>query len=237
LYTFCATKYEIEKKMRESLDEGKDIIYIGACIKQSLTIDKVRQVVSALSSEYENRIDVIDSLNASAGQGLLVMEACKMKAAGKSFEEIKETIYCIRKNVIQYATPESLTFMSLQKKISSSTEIFGNLFDIKPIIISDVNGVQGSITKVRGRKKSLLTIVNLFKEKIEDSENQDIIIVHGNDLESANFVKDELLKDGFKCKAIHITPIGPSVGITMGPGLISIFGFGQKVVFDSVTKK
>lgn len=233
IYMLPATKYEIEKKLRESLDEGKDIIYIGCCIKQSRTIEKVRQVVSKLAGEYENRIEVIDSLNATAGQALLVLEACKMNAAGKDFDEIKETIYRIRKNIIQFATPESLTYMSRQKKVSSSAEIFGNLFDIKPILISDKNGVQCSFSKVRGRTKSLLEIVRLFKENVENSEDQDIIIIHGNDLESANFVKEELLKDDFKCKAIHTVMIGPSVGITMGPGLVGIFGFGKKVTFDA----
>lgn len=229
LHTLPATEYEIEKKLRKYLDMDKDILYIGCCNKQSTTVTKVNKIAKKLSHEYDNRIEVIDSLNAGAGQGLLVIKACELLEQGKTFDEIKEAIYRLRKTVIQFATPESLSFMYKANKISSSSAIIGNILDIKPIIISDKNGLQYSIKQVRGRDRSLKEIVRLFKESVIAPEDQTIVIIHGDDIESAEYVKSLLLQDDFVCKDIHMLCIGPAVGITMGPGMVGLFGFGKLV--------
>ena len=232
IYTLPATEYEIEKKLRKYLDLDMDIIYIGCCEKQSSTVTKVNAVVKRLMKEYDNNIEIIDSLNAGAGEGLLVIEACKKLAEGNNFDEIRKHIYRIRKNVIQFATPENLTFMSRANKINAGTAIIANMLGVKPILISDKNGVQCAFKQVRGREKSLREIVRLFKENVTNSEEQDITIIHGDDEAAGNYARDLLLEDGFKCRNVFVICIGPSVGITMGPGMVGIFGFGKTVTFE-----
>lgn len=234
IYTLPATEYEIETKMREYLDQGYDILYIGCCAKQSSTIIKANKVARHLSRAYpDQKIEIIDSLNAGAGEGLLVIEACKLLEEGLEIEEIKKAIYRKRKNVIQYAVPENLIFMSKANKIGASTAIIGNMFGVKPILISDKNGVQCALKQVRGREKSLKEIVKLFKENVIEPENQDVVIIHGDDEESALYVKELLLSDNFVCHDVHVLCIGPSVGITMGPNMVGIFGFGKSVEFEA----
>ena len=234
IYTLPATEYEIERTMKRYLDEGLDILYVGCCAKQSSTIVKATKIAKNLSKIYpDQRIEVIDSLNAGAGEGLLVIEACKLLEEGLSLDEIKKGIYRKRKNVIQYAVPENLIYMSRANKISSSSALFGNLFGIKPILISDKNGLQCSYKQVRGREESLREIVRLFKENVIEPENQNVVIIHGDDLEAANYVKDLLLQDDFICEDVQILCIGPAVGITMGPNMVGVFGFGKAVEFVS----
>lgn len=231
IYTLPATEYEIETKLRRYLAKDVDILYIGCCAKQSSTVTKVAKVAKKLAKEFDNRIEVIDSLNAGAGQGLLVVEACKKLEEGLSLDELKKHIYRIRKNVIQFAVPENLSFMSRANKINAGTAIVGNMLGVKPVLISDKNGVQCALKNVRGREKSLQEIVRLFKENVVDSENQDVTIIHGDDVEAGNYVKSLLLQD-FKCRNVFVICIGPSVGITMGPGMVGIFGFGKTVTFE-----
>lgn len=234
IYTLPATEYEIEKTMREYLDQGLDILYIGCCAKQSSTITKAMKVAKSLNKVYsEQKIEVVDSLNAGAGEGLLVIEACKLLEQGLTLEEIKVRIYTIRKTVIQYAVPENLIYMSRANKIGASSAIFGNILGIKPILISDKNGLQCAFKQIRGREQSLQEIVRLFKENVIEPENQDIVIIHGDDEESANYVKKLLLQDDFVCNEVHILCIGPAVGITMGPNMVGIFGFGKQVEYIS----
>ena len=232
IYTLPASEYEIEKKLRRYLDNDADILYIGCCAKQSSTVTKVNKITKKLSKEYQNRIEVIDSLNAGAGEGLLVIEACKKLEEGLQFDDIKKHIYRIRKNVIQYAVPENLSFMSRANKINAGTAIIGNMLGVKPVLISDKNGVQCALKNVKGREESLKEIVRLFKENVVDSETQDVTIIHGDDEEAANYVKNLLLDDGFVCQNVFVICIGPSVGITMGPGMVGIFGFGKTVTFE-----
>ncbi|MCQ3034960.1 MAG: DegV family protein [Bacilli bacterium] len=232
IYTLPATEYEIEKKLRMYLDQDMDILYIGCSAKQSVTVTKVNKVAKRLAKEYENNIEVIDSLNAGAGEGLLVIEACKKLEEGFNLEELKKYIYSVRKNVIQFAVPENLSFMSRANKINAGTAIIGNMLGVKPVLISDKNGVQCALKNVRGREESLQEIVKLFKENILDSEKQDITIIHGDDEEAALYVKNLLLQDDFKCQNVFTICIGPSVGITMGPGMVGIFGFGKTVTFE-----
>ena len=232
IYILSTTELEIKYKFSHYLKKGYDIIYIGCSGKQSKTLFKAQKVVEELKKEYpNNKIEVLDSLNASIGQGLVVLNACKLNSEGLPFEEIIEKTSAMRKNVIQFATVETLTYLSKANRVNARSAIFGNLFKVKPILISDIDGDQTAFLKVKGREESLNKIADLFIENIINPEEQEIYIMHGDDLESALYVKNRLLSSGLKFKNINIEVVGAVIGVSTGPGMVCIFGKGKEVTF------
>lgn len=232
IYILSTTELEIKYKFSRYLEKGYDIIYIGCSGKQSKTLFKAERVVKELQEQFPNqKIEVIDSLNASIGQGLVVLNACKLLNEGLPFEEIVEKTKAMRKNVNQFATVETLTYLSKANRINARSAVFGNLFKVKPILISDIDGDQTAFLKVKGRKESLDKIADLFIENVINPEEQEIYIMHGDDIDAANYVKDRLLANGLKFKNIDMRVVGAVIGISTGPGMVVIFGMGKEVTY------
>lgn len=231
VYTLPATEQEIKKKFYMYANDY-DILYIAACEKQSTTIQKARRIATEMmekNSDY--RIEIVDSLNASIGQALVTLKAAEFLAQGMTMEEIISEVSKLRNNVLEYATVDTLTYLSKANKINARSAALGNLFDIKPILISDADGNQVALKNVRGKNKSINTLVDLFLENVLNPEEQEIFIIHGDDFDTAQVVKEMLVSRGLVCKNINVFCVGPVVGITTGPGMVGIFGFGKEVTF------
>ena len=84
------------------------------------------------------------------------------------------------------------------------------------------------VVEVKGRRNSLVEIVNMAKEALLDIENQIVYVVHADALADAEFVA-ELVKKELNPKGVVITPMGPIIGVSTGPGTIAIYGKGKKV--------
>lgn len=232
IWTIPATMLEIRTKMSKVLSEGYDIIFIGTSEKQSATVSKARRVAKSLLKDYPDaRIGIVNSLNASIGITLCVKHATECLEKGMEFDEIIASTEAMRNNVIQFATVDTLTYLSKANKINARSASLGNLLRIKPILISDKEGNQTAMSRVKGRENSLDEITRLFLENIENPEDQVIYIIHGDDLNAANAVKKRLLDSGVTFKGIEITCVGAVVGITTGPGMVGLFGLGKEVSF------
>lgn len=230
IYILSTTEREIKNKFRKYLKQGYDILYVGCCGKQSKTLFKVLRIAEQLREEFpDQRVEVIDSLNASIGQGFVVLKACELVEAGLPLDEVIEKTMAMRNNVIEYCTVETLTYLSRAERVKATTATFGNLFKVKPILFSDREGNQASIKKVKGRKESIDEVIRLFLENVTEPENQEIYIIHGDDLETAKYVKDKLLESGVKFKGINTIVVGAIIGISTGPGMIGLFGMGKEV--------
>ena len=221
---------EFNRIFTQYLDEGYDIVYIGCSSKQSGSVNTGRVTAQKLLPQYPAAsIFCIDSLNASMGVGMLAVEAAKLAAAGQDAEAINKQILCIRKNVNQFVTVHTLDHLKKAGRVSASSAFFGNLMGVKPILISDANGVQTAIKKVKGRQTSFEEIVKCLKESITDAEKQTVYIAHADCNKGELDSLVALVKNEIPCKEVHIGLIGPIIGASIGPDAVGIWGFGKTV--------
>ncbi len=175
------------------------------------------------------KIRVVDTKAASMGQGLMVDWARKMKEEGKSLDEVADFM---EENFNQFAhlvVVDDLNHLHRGGRVSKATAIVGSLANIKPIIHVDDEGHLITIGKIRGRKKALAHLVDLMEEKMGDhvTHNQTVFISHGDCLEDAQFVADEI-KKRFGIEDFMINFVGPTIGAHTGPGVIALFFYGDK---------
>jgi len=104
---------------------------------------------------------------------------------------------------------------------------------VKPILISDVNGVQVAYKKVKGRQTSFKEIVSLLKESIEDAENSTVYIAHADCSDAELELLTSLVKEQIGCREIVIGYIGPIIGASIGPDAVAIWGIGKEVTFGA----
>ena len=84
------------------------------------------------------------------------------------------------------------------------------------------------LTKVRGRKKSLIALVDAMEKQIGSwrDKNDIIFISHGDCIEDAQYVAD-LIKDRFGYESFLINHVGPTIGAHTGPGVVALFYMGD----------
>ncbi|HIT89376.1 MAG TPA: DegV family protein [Candidatus Merdenecus merdavium] len=212
------------------IQEGKDILHIAFSSGLSGSYQSAKIAADELLEEYpESKIAVVDSLAASLGEGLLVQKAVVMKEQGKSFHEIHTWLEEHKLNACHNFTVDDLFHLFRGGRVSRTTAILGTMINIKPIMHVDNEGKLIPIGKVRGRKRSLLTLVdNMEKQMGSYRDKNDIILIsHGDCLEDAYFVRDEITKR-FGFTEFIINHVGPTIGAHSGPGTLALFFLGEE---------
>ena len=220
-----------DTKFRAALDKGYDVLYIACSSGLSASVQAASIIGKELEKEYAAsglRVVAFDSLISGYAQGSMAMKASEMRKAGKTLDEVVTWLTENRLRFNQFATTDNLTYLAKAGRVKASKAFFGNLFGVKPIIISDVKGQNFAFKKEKGRKASLAEVARLTVEAADDIENQVIYIGHCDDEEAAKFVKEEILKIA-KPLDFYIGPIGPIVGASCGPGMIGVYCFGKEV--------
>ncbi len=209
--------------------EGKDILHIAFTSGLSGTYNSERIAAGELMEEYpEAKIIVIDSLCASMGQGLLLYKALELKEAGKSIDEIAEWVEANKLNVCHTVAIDDLYHLHRGGRVSKASAVLGSVIGIKPILQIDENGKLVVISKERGRKKSLVSLINRMENQMQGFENDVAMIVHGDCEEDAAFLEKQI-KERFGIEKVIINGIGAVIGSHTGPGVISVFFMGEKI--------
>lgn len=218
-----------ETKFNKYLDEDKDIIYISCSSALSGSINTGRSVAKRLMEERKGyKIVCVDSLTSGMNQGFLGIAASELSSKGKSVDEIAKYVEENKLKMNQWATVGDLKYLAKAGRVKASAAFFGNLFGVKPIIISDAKGNNFAYKKVKGRENSLVEIADSVKNNIVDPENNFVAVCHADCLEDAKHLK-ELIEARIKCKGVMIMPLGPILGASCGPETVSAFHFGKEV--------
>lgn len=227
--TMATNPEEDYNQFKKLLDEGYDILHIAFSSALSSSFNNVSVVANNLREEYpDQKIIIIDSLSASLGEGQLVYKACEFKKAGKDIDEIAKII----EEYIPYSchqfTVSDLNALYRGGRVSKTTAFLGTLANIKPILHCSDEGKLVAIAKVRGRKKSLDTLVDNMEERMGrfKSENDVVFLGCGNCTEDVEYIEN-LIKERFGCKVIT-NMVCPTVGAHTGSSVIALFFIGEK---------
>ena len=184
---------------------------------------------SALSSKVkESEIIVIDSLCASLGEGLLVHKAVTLKEQGHTLEETADWIEANKLHLVHNFTVNDLFHLYRGGRVSKTAAFLGTMISLKPLLHVDDEGHLIPLSKVRGRKKSLIALVDAMEKQIGSwrDKNDIIFISHGDCIEDAQYVAD-LIKDRFGYESFLINHVGPTIGAHTGPGVVALFYMGD----------
>jgi len=208
-----------------------EIIYICFSTGIAGTFNAANIAKTELLEEYPDfDLTIIDSKCASLGFGLSTYYALKMQENGASKEEIIEAIEWHCNHMEQIFTVKTLEYLLKGGRLSKTSALAGSLLDIKPIIQVNDLGALESIEKVRGRHKSLKRLVEMVGERCTDLSSQIIGLVHGDDAETLEQVK-EMLENTYGCKHFIENYVGCAIGAHTGPGIIGIIFLNEESPF------
>ena len=217
-----------------ALESGKDALLFTISSGISGSYNQALAAKKTLEERYPARkVYVLDSANASLGEGLLVLKAANLRDMGESAETCSEWVKHNAYKMNSYFTVDDLKYLRKGGRISRTLAIAGSLLNIKPILRAD-GGANAKISffgKARGRKKSISAIIEAFDQYAIRPEGQTVGIAHADCEEEALELAKTLKEHGAGDVIVEYYDI--CSGTHVGPGTIALFFLGKDRKNDS----
>ncbi len=231
LPTTSQANLEEAESLYESILKSRDadILHVAFSSGLSGSFNTCRLAAADVQEKYPDRkIIVVDSLAAALGEGLFVHKAVTLKEAGKSLDETVTWLEKNKEHLVMNFTVDDLFHLHRGGRLSKTAAIVGTMINLKPVLHVDNDGHLVMLSKVRGRKKSLIALVDCMEKQIGSwkDKNDIIFIGHGDCEEDARFVAD-LIRQRLGFETFLIDYIGPTIGAHSGPGTVALFYMGD----------
>jgi DegV family protein with EDD domain len=215
-------------KYKYQLERFDKVICITLTSKHSGTYNSAIQGKNFLTPQDQEKVFVIDSLNASGGQALLVLKAIDLIKSDKKIEEIVKELEKFRENKIRlFVMIEDPKWLEASGRISP---LIANLLRNMAkrgirALMTFKNGklVPGGI-KIHA-KDTVMVLFNQFEKETqklrEANKKIRMAITHGDDLESARRLKEMIGKEFKNIEVAFINIINNIVGVLAGPNALA----------------
>ena len=177
---------------------------------------------ACLAAEEFDNVQVIDSQNLSAGQGLVVLKACELAKTAQSLEEAADELRAYTGRVEASFLVDKLDYLVKGGRCSSAAALGANLLNLKPCI-EVKNGKMVVVKKYRGNyAKCLASYVKDRLANRDDLVGDTLFITQttvSDDCYAA--VKDAAATYG-KFDTVYETYAGCTVSCHCGPGTLGV---------------
>lgn len=222
------TPYHYEQIFIPYIKEGKPILYIALSSGLSKTYESALLAVDTIKDNYkEAGIEVVDSLGATGGMGLLAEAACKNRAAGMTLEENAAWLRANARKINYWFMVEDLIYLKRGGRVSATTAFVGTALNIKPVLNIDPVGKLDTVAKKRGSKQAMHYMIDRFTESYDPSIDNTVYICCADCKDTAEELKEMVLKVNPDVD-IKITMLCPIIGAHTGPGMLSLIFWGME---------
>lgn len=195
--------------------EGADaVVCVTLSAKLSATYESAVQAASALAGRID--VEVVDSLSATMGQGLVVLAAAEAAAGAAAAADVVKAAVSTRQRLSVMGTIDTLENLKKGGRIGGAAAALGALLAIKPVIeVRD--GVVEQESRQRTRAKSLRYIADKARAA---SPLQRLAVVGANAVDFDDFVRS--IADIPSEHPHLVGDIGPVIAAHAGPGTIGV---------------
>ena len=210
------------------LKEGKDILYICLSSMLSKSFEMSQMAALEMKDLYPDRkVVTIDTKAASAGIGLLAVNAAKARDEGKTLEETTAYIEDLLTRTHHWVMADDLHHLRRGGRVSGAAAFVGTMLSVKPILTMKADGKLEPLHKARGRDKAFDYITSKLDEFKYDPSEGPIYIVHSDAPEYAKQVQD-MVTAKYGHKDFVVNHIGPVIGAHTGPGTMAMIFPGKE---------
>lgn len=215
---------------RPSLENGRDILFIGLSSGISGSFTSATMAREQLAEEFPDRkIELIDSLSAGLGEGLLVLKAARLRADGASIESVVYSILEQRNKLYQVFIADDLIHLKRTGRISNASAIIGTALGIKPLLKGSEEGRIVAFGKIRGRARAIDAMAEKYFTLAKNPELQTVGITYAGCREDAESLAQKL-REKMPPKEFLILKHEPATGSHIGPGSLALFFEGNSDV-------
>ena len=197
------------------------ILTITVSGKVSKTYDSAVQAAEMVREEHpDSEIEVVDSLSGSMGEGMLVLEAARVRDLGHPLQEAKRLVEEMRGRVRLLAALETTKYLLKSGRVRPFQHMLGSALQIKPIITTR-DGALALYSRVRGRMEKA---VDHMVDEVQRTYKSGIVsVVEGIAPELREMLVRKLSQRlGLNREQILETRIGSALLVHMGRRVVGV---------------
>jgi len=211
------TPYQFKEFYQKIAKKGDTILSMHITSKLSGTYDSA--VAAARELGTKMKIITFDSLNGSAGLGMMCREARLMDRAGAGVDKIVKRMEAIRDTLSIVLALDTLEYARMSGRVKALQAALASLLNVKPIAVLQ-DGVLHMAEKVRTRRASLDRVIDMLVEKYKDKK-VNVAVVHARDPQAGNSMVEQV-RQRFNIKELIMTDLSVSLTANLGPGTVGL---------------
>ena len=215
----------IRAALEKAVADGETVIAITISGRLSGTY----QSATIAAEDFAGKVFVIDSYNATIGEGILVKYALLLKDQGLSAKEIVGILEASKEQIHTLGVLDTLEYLKKGGRISAATAFLGGAMAIKPVVAVS-EGEIIMLGKARGSKNGN----NFLMKEIEKADGIDFTrpfclgYTGLSDEMLQKYIKDsEALWSGHTDQ-LPVCSLGATIGTHVGPGAIAVAFFSPQ---------
>lgn len=224
---------QYKEMWRPYLDAGKSVLHLALSSGISGTYQSSLIAMDEINEEYSDvKVITLDSLAASSGFGMLVVEAKERADAGISIDENAKWIEENKNKLHHWFFSTDLTSYIRGGRVSKVSGFVGSMLNICPLLNVNNEGKLIPRDKIRGKNKVIKEIFERMKSHARDGENYSgkVYMSHSVSEDMAKSVVTYITEyfKNVKEEDVVINNIGTVIGSHTGPGTVALFFWGDE---------
>ena len=195
----------------------------AVCILVSSALSGTLQSAAiALSMIDYDRIYLVESLSAAAGQKLLVMQACRLRSEGRlTAREIADKLEALRSRIRLFACLDTLENLARSGRISQTAASFGRLAQLKPIARLTDEGRIDVCGKAIGRHRAIDALSKMIADLRIDPQIP-VIPLYTHTTDNCLALIKKLRAGGVCVQEELLSPLGATLAVHIGAGAFGV---------------
>ena len=200
---------------RAAAGGAEGVVCLNLSGRLSATIQSALAAAREVADEVAVR--VVDTQNASFGQGLQVLAAARAAHEGKDLTEVADGAEALVPRIRVFAALDTLENLKRGGRIGGAQALLGSMLSIKPIIQIVGGGVEQE-SRQRTRSRSLRYLADKVAEAAAGGEITELAVIHGDAGDLDDFLS--LLAVAVPPERTMVGLVGPIIGAHSGPGVV-----------------
>ena len=210
---------------REASNKAEKILCITLSSELSTGYDMARTArEQAKYALPETTIEVLDSRNVTASEGLIALAAARAAAEGKDLPEVLDVAEKVKEKATFFILLDTIRHVYRTGRIPKVASQVGSMLNIKPILTTS-SGLVKFKGVARNREQGIERLIRDLREKVGQNPVH-IAVMHAYCPDEAEELKKRLDTE-FNCIELFITEFTPVMGYATGTGTLG-FAFYQE---------
>ena len=218
------TPFEFGQEFQKRVSAGEGVL----CITMSSGVSGTYQSACSAAEDLDGDIIVIDSRQFCISLYVLIEYACRCRNQGMSLQETAEAVRSVMKRVHVASVFDTLEYLKLGGRLSSTAALAGSLLSIKPVITIN-EGIVEVISRARGGRKAHQMLVDFIRRTggIDDTMPSCLGFTGFSDKTLTEYIDNYAGEFKDRLSKLAVVPVGATVGTYAGPGAVAIAFFNK----------
>jgi DegV family protein with EDD domain len=194
---------------------GYDVVSVGLSEHLSGTIAAARQAASRVE---EGNVRVIDSLNATTGQGLLAMAAAEAAMEGLDADQVEALLLELIPATRVFAQADDLAYAVKGGRVPAWVKRVADFLRLSPVLTASKEGKMSVGGFLLGRGANPFKLARKVTRQMDEEVMYRVLLAHADNEQGAKELRHHILEQHGRVHSCHITDAGSALGVHIGPG-------------------